>query len=98
MVFISLDDNILIFMVNPETSAPALIDTINRIDFFFSGNRIHFSKSGAMPLGGIQRYQLSVHLCFISDRVYKGIRFVWFDIKSSLRKFPLINVKFSQEI
>lgn len=49
---------------------------------------------GGFDLPDIRRYQLSVHLHFISDWVHKGSRSVWFDIESSLSKFPLVNLLF----
>ncbi len=45
-------DDVLIFISNPETSKPVLLNTI---DIFskFSGYKIHLTKSEAMPLGSL---------------------------------------------
>lgn len=43
-------DDILIVMTDPETSIPSLIETINAFSSF-SGYKINFTKSEAMPLG-----------------------------------------------
>lgn len=52
------------------------------------------SSVGGLDLPDIQKYHLSVHLCYISDWVHKGSRTVWFDIESSLSKLPLVNLLF----
>lgn len=46
-------DDILIFIVNPDTSTPALLDTINKFGTF-SGYKINYDKSMAMPIGSLK--------------------------------------------
>lgn len=43
-------DDILLFVTNPQTSVPAVLETIKQFSEF-SGYKINFSKSEVMPLG-----------------------------------------------
>ncbi len=53
-------DDILIFMVNPDTSTPALLDTIDKPGTF-SGYRINYHNSMAMPIGGLKQIPQAYH-------------------------------------
>lgn len=71
---------------NPETSIPALIDTTYRLRIF-SGYRINFNKSGAMPLGGLKQIPStlpSFSFQMVSWRLgilgYKCYPFLWADV------------------
>lgn len=46
-------DDILLFITNPQTSVPAVLEIINQFSEF-SGYKINFSKSEVMPLGSPQ--------------------------------------------
>lgn len=43
-------DDILLFITNPQTSVPAVLEVINQFSVF-SGYKINFSRSEVMPLG-----------------------------------------------
>lgn len=47
-------DDVLLFMLNPSVSVPQLIQIIDRFAAF-SGYKVNFSKSEAMPLGNLQQ-------------------------------------------
>lgn len=46
-------DDVLLFMLNPSISVPRLIQIIDRYAAF-SGYKVNFSKSEAMPLGNLK--------------------------------------------
>lgn len=75
-------DDILLFITNPAKSIPTLISIINEFGLF-SGYKINYNKSEALPLGVCRDWAIPVGFPFkwsISGFTYLGIR-VSADIK-----------------
>lgn len=51
-------DDVLLFLTNPSTSLPELIQVVNRFSSF-SGYKINFGESVALPMGRLQQGQLN---------------------------------------
>lgn len=69
-------DDVLLFVTKPETSIPTLISIINQFGLF-SGYKINYDKSEAMPLGDGGRWDTPVNFPFrwsTTGFTYLGIR------------------------
>lgn len=59
-------DDVLLFITSPETSMPPLVNVI-RLFSSFSGYKINFNKSEAMPLGSLTDMPNTIPFFFLSN-------------------------------